>query len=63
MDLDQFFDLADYYADQGSFARDSIKSIVDGDLDQPQRNIDSTRKFLKRLAAAGVDTWGVEETL
>lgn len=62
MNIDEFFRLADYYASVGDYGRDAIKAVANEDTEgQPQRNIDSAVKFLRRLAEAGVETYGVED--
>lgn len=62
VDIDTFFRLADYYASVGDYGRVAIKDIAAGDIEgQPALNIESAKRFLKRLAEAGIETYGAEE--
>lgn len=62
MNINDFFRLADYYTSVGDYGRDAIKAVAAEDYEgQPEKNIKSAVKFLRRLADAGVETYGVED--
>jgi hypothetical protein len=64
VDIDTFFRLADYYASVGDYGQNAIKDIAAGDTEgQPALNIESAKRFLKRLAEAGIETYGAEEEI